>query len=77
MVAVVVDHADAGSFASQLKPPVHAAEVLERGPNVVGFDVEADSYRNGCGRIQDVVHSRHMQAEFAEVAFSRRSRESG
>ena len=75
MMAVVINHADARGLASQLEPAIHAAEVLESDADVVGADVETDSDRDGCGRIQDVMHSGHVQTEFAEVSVLRRSHE--
>ena len=77
MMAVVVDHADPGGLAPQLEAAVHAAEVFQRRADVVGLDVEPDSHRDRRGRVQNIVHSRHMQPEFAEVAFARRSHENG
>src|SRR6266851_4105110 len=69
VVAVVIDHANARSFAPHLEATVNAAEVFEGGADVVGRDVETDSDRNGCGRVQNVMHSGHMQTEFPQVAF--------
>src|SRR4029077_15471974 len=45
--AVVIDHADACSFAPQLEATVNAAEVFEGGADADGRDVETDSDRNG------------------------------
>src|SRR6266436_5757982 len=40
----------------------------QSGANVVNLDVEADSHCNSRGRVHYVVHSRHVQPEFAEIA---------
>ena len=67
MMAIVINHADPGCLAAQLEPPVYPAEIFQRRADVIRFDIEADSNRNGCGGVQDVVYSRHMQAEFSQV----------
>ena len=70
MMPIVINYADARSLTPQLEPAIHAAEALETNPDLVGADVESDSDRDGCGSVQDVMHSGHVQTEFAEVAFS-------
>ena len=67
MMAIVVNHADPGCLAAQLEPPVYAAEIFQRRADVIGSDIETDSHCNGCGGVQNVVYSRHMQAEFAQI----------
>jgi hypothetical protein len=68
MMAVVIDHAYPGGLAPQLEAPVHPAEIFKGCADVIGFYVETDSHRDGCSGIQNVMHSRHVQPEFAEIA---------
>ncbi len=47
----------------QLETPVDAAEIFERGANLVGGNVEADADRDGGGGVQDIVRAGNVQGE--------------
>src|ERR1700730_7993425 len=63
MMAVVINHADAGYLSAQLKTAVHATKIFQGGADVIGLDVEGDSDRDGRGSVESVMHARHVQAE--------------
>jgi hypothetical protein len=67
VVAVVVDDCDTSNFAVQLETPVNSAEVFKRLANVRDRNVESYADGYGGGRVQDVVQSGNVQAEFAEI----------
>src|SRR6267142_6760341 len=67
MMAVVVDHADAGGLAAQLEAAVDAAKIFKGGADVFDREVEADADRNGRGPVQNVVEAGNLQHEFAEI----------
>jgi hypothetical protein len=67
MVAIVVDDCDTSNLAAQLETPVDSAKVFKRLANVRDGNVESDADGYGGGCIQDVMQSRNVQAESAEI----------
>ncbi len=67
MVPVIVNHAHARSPPAQLKAPVNSAELVEPGANRLHANIQPHAHRNRRRRIQNVVHSRHMQRELAQI----------
>src|ERR1700730_15719147 len=61
MMAVVIDHADAGYLSAQLKTAVHATEAFLGEADGIRLDGAADSDRHGRGSVQGVMHGQHVQ----------------
>src|SRR5580704_13337266 len=66
MVAIVINHTHAWRLATELEAAIHSAEILQPGANLVGWDVEANAYGNCCGRIQNVVQARDVEAKISQ-----------
>ena len=68
MMSVVVDDADASGACprswKRRSTPRNCSSAVRI---VIGADVKPDSDRDRSGRVQNVVHSRYVQAELAEI----------
>ena len=67
MVPVIVYHAHARHPPAQLEAPVHSTELVERNADRLHLNIKPHPHRNRRRRIQNVVDSRHMQRELAQV----------
>ena len=67
VMAVVVDDGDASCLPAELKAAIHAAKSFERFANAGDGNVESDANGDGSGRVQDVVQTRDVEMEFAEI----------
>ena len=66
-MSVIVYHAHARHPTAQLEAPVHSTELIERNADRIDRNIKPHSHRNRRRRIQNVVDSRHMQRELAQV----------
>src|SRR5437588_604122 len=66
MMAVVVNHGNAGGLAFELETAVNAAKALQRLADAISINVEADAHGYGSGGIQHIVMAGHLQMKITQ-----------